>query len=56
MGIQVHDLEMSRSGLQIPVLSFFRLRRMIKVINPEVVQTWQYHADLLGGLATRLWE
>ena len=27
---------------------------MIKVINPEVVQTWQYHADLLGGLAARL--
>ena len=54
LGIQVHDLGMSRSGLQIPVLSFFRLRRMIKVIDPEVVQTWQYHADLLGGLAARL--
>ena len=54
LGIQVHDLGISRSGLQIPVLSFFRLRRMIKVINPDVVQTWQYHADLLGGLAARL--
>ena len=54
LGIQVHDLGMSRSGLQIPVLSFFRLRRMIKLINPDVVQTWQYHADLLGGLAARL--
>ena len=54
LGIQVHDLGMSRSGLSIPILSLFRLRRMIKVINPEVVQTWQYHADLLGGLAARL--
>ena len=54
LGIQVHDLGISRSGLQIPVLSFFKLRRMIKVINPDVVQTWQYHADLLGGLAARL--
>ena len=54
LGIEVHDLEMSRAGLQMPVLSLFRLRRMIKVINPEVVQTWQYHADLLGGLAARL--
>ena len=54
LGIQVHDLGMSRSGLSIPILSLFRLRRMIKVINPDVVQTWQYHADLLGGLAARL--
>ncbi len=54
LGIQVHDLRMSRSGLSIPILSLFRLRRMIKVINPDVVQTWQYHADLLGGLAARL--
>ena len=54
LGIQVHDLGMSRAGLQVPVLSLFRLRRMIKVINPAVVQTWQYHADLLGGLAARL--
>ena len=54
LGIQVHDLGMSRPGLSTPVLSLFRLRRMIKVINPDVVQTWQYHADLLGGLAARL--
>ena len=54
LGIQVHDLGMSRSGLLIPILSLFRLRMMIKVINPDVVQTWQYHADLLGGLAARL--
>ena len=54
LGIQVHDLGMSRSGLSIPILSLFRLRRIIKVINPDVVQTWQYHADLLGGLAARL--
>ena len=54
LGIQVHDLGMARPGLSTPVLSLFRLRRMIKVINPDVVQTWQYHADLLGGLAARL--
>ena len=54
LGIQVHDLEMSRSRLSIPTLSLFRLRTMIKAINPDVVQTWQYHADLLGGIAARL--
>jgi len=54
LGIQVHDLGLSRAGLLIPVLSLFRLRKMIKTINPAVVQTWQYHADLLGGMAARL--
>ena len=28
LGIVVHDLGMSRAGLQMPVLSLFRLRRM----------------------------
>lgn len=54
LGIQVHDLGISRAGIQMPVLSLFRLRKMIKTIGPDVVQTWQYHADLIGGLAARL--
>ena len=54
LGIQVHDFGLSRTGLLISILSFFRLRRMLKAINPNVVQTWQYHADLLGGIAARL--
>jgi len=29
------------------------LFRMIKKMKPDIVQTWMYHADLLGGIAAR---
>ena len=34
--------------------ALFRLVRLFRKDKPDVVQTWMYHADLLGGLAAKL--
>jgi glycosyltransferase involved in cell wall biosynthesis len=51
-GIGVSSLNMRR-GLPNP-LSILRLAGRIRAFAPDVVQTWMYHADLIGGLAAVL--
>lgn len=52
LGIPVESLGMQP---RVPSpLSFFRLVRRLKTLTPDVVHTWMYHADLVGGLAARL--
>src|SRR5699024_11048604 len=48
LGIKVHVINMKK----IPTINnLFKVRQLIK--DAEVVQTWMYHADLIGYLATR---
>lgn len=50
-GVSVRDLRMS-PGRPDP-RAFGRLARWVHRARPDVVQTWMYHADLMGGLAAR---
>ncbi len=52
LGIPVSALGMA-PGVPSP-LAVVRLAGMIRRTRPDVLQTWMYHADLLGGLAGRL--
>ncbi len=51
-GVEVRTLGMTR-GVPDP-RALIRLVRGIREWHPAVLQTWMYHADLLGGLAGRL--
>lgn len=51
-GVEVRSLN-GKGWLNAPLL-FFKLFRVILETKPDIVQTWMYHADLLGGLAARL--
>lgn len=49
-GIKLIVLDIRHS----PVSQILRLYRLVRELQPDIVQTWLYHADFLGGLAARM--
>lgn len=52
LNIPVFSLNM-QSG-QLDFRSVIKLVQLLRKLQPNLVQTWMYHADLLGGIAARL--
>jgi len=51
-GVEVHCLGMAKRRLKLKGLNL--LRRYLKNERPDVIQTWMYHGDLVGGLVARI--
>jgi glycosyltransferase involved in cell wall biosynthesis len=52
-GATVHALNITL-GVANVLSAFFRLVRLLRSLKPDVVHTWMYHADLIGGTAARV--
>ncbi len=51
-GASVHSLNFPRG--RVTAAGLVQLFRLVHQIRPDVVQTWMYHADLIGGVIARL--
>jgi glycosyltransferase involved in cell wall biosynthesis len=51
-GVKVYSLGMPNGKLTVGGLT--KLYRLIRQINPEIIQTWMYHSDLVGSIIARL--
>jgi glycosyltransferase involved in cell wall biosynthesis len=52
LGVPLWSLKMRR-GIPNP-MGIVRLAHWLRQAKPDVIQTWMYHADLIGGLAAKL--
>ena len=48
IGIRVHKIDLKKNFLDI--FKLIKLIRLLIKLKPDVIQTWMYHANLLGGV------
>jgi len=51
-GVVVHSLNMPAG--RVTLSGLYKLFKLIRKFKPNIVQTWMYHADLIGGVIARL--
>lgn len=51
LDIQVQHLDMPLGRMTLS--GVWKMFKIIKEVKPDIVQTWMYHSDLLGGLTAR---
>jgi glycosyltransferase involved in cell wall biosynthesis len=52
LGNEVFSLDIPQGKFQLGCI--YTIYKLVKKISPDVVQTWLYHADLLGGVIARV--
>jgi glycosyltransferase involved in cell wall biosynthesis len=52
LGVVVHCLEMDKGKIRLSDL--WKLGKLIRSHRPDLVQTWLYHADFIGGIVARI--
>jgi len=51
-GVNIIDLGLNRRNILFK--SHFCLKNILSDISPDIVHTWMYHSDLLGGISAKL--
>ncbi|MFG7351470.1 glycosyltransferase family 4 protein [Shewanella oncorhynchi] len=51
IGVNVYCLSMPSGEIRLGAL--IKLHKLIRQLKPDVVQTWMYHADLIGGVIAK---
>lgn len=51
-GVKVYCLHLNPSKIDFKKIR--DLYRLLNQLNPDIIQTWMYHADLLGGLTAKI--